>query len=196
MAYQQNIPQAGDRLKDSQADLLGNFQAIKQLIDVNHATFGSANEGKHNKVTFPVQNPASVFAAGDLGLYSFLSPLTARNELYLYDYAGNRIPITASQQVASSAGWTYLPSGVLIKWGNSTANGLTTITFPSGATIPAFTSIFSMSVTTAYISASDGDKFVRLNNFVAPWTQFSVYGSARTTVSNKSVAFQYIAIGK
>lgn len=136
MAYTPNIPNAGDVIADSQPQLKGNFQAVKQLIDVNHGTFGSANEGKHHKVSFPVQSPTPTFSAGDLGLYSFLNPTTNKNELYCHKIQNAttaEVPLTAS--ILSSAtpaqdtgGWTYLPSGIYMSFGSANGNGLTTIT--------------------------------------------------------------------
>lgn len=202
MPYQQNIPQSTDLLSQSQGDILGNFQAIKTLVDVNHVTFDTVNEGKHFKVSLPVQSPAPTFDVGEVGMYSFLSPITSKNELYinkLNQITTKQIPATASILSVTSApgdntaGWSYLPSGVLIKWGHSTANGLTATNFPVAGNIPVFTNVFTIMITTAYGNAADGDGFCRLQNFNA--TQFFVYGSARTTVSDKAVNFQYLAIG-
>lgn len=136
MAYQSNIPQASNRLSDSQADLLGNFQAIKQLIDVNHGTFGSASEGKHTKVTYPVQSPQPTFSAGDLGTYSFLNPTTGKNELYVHKIQNATtadVPLTASSlstatPAQGSGGWTFLPSGMYWVTGSANGTGLTTVT--------------------------------------------------------------------
>lgn len=156
MAYQQNKPQANDVKSQSQADIQGNFQAIKTLIDVNHGTFGSANEGKHNKVSLPVQSPAPTFAAGEEGLYTFLNPTTAKNELYVHRQtvdAPTDIPFTASKvsntaMASSDSGWTYLPSGILLKWGRVSAPTATvaiTPTVTSGG--PNFTRVFRAMVT-------------------------------------------------
>jgi hypothetical protein len=204
MPYNANIPQPGDQLSQSQSDLLNNFQALQTLIDINHIDFASPDQGKHKWVTFPVQSaaPPIAFNAGELGLYSFLNPTTNQNELYINktnQVTVTQIPTTASILSVNSnpglsvPGWTYLPSGILIKWGSGTANGSTNAIFPVSANIPVFTNVMNMSVTTAYNNTSDGDGFVRLSSFTN--VGFNVYGSARTTVSTKSVLFQYMAIG-
>ncbi len=196
MAYQNNIPQPTDALSQSQSDILNNFAAIQTLIDVNHVDFASSDQGKHKFITFPLQGAAPVINAGEIGLYNALSTKTAKDELYLINSTGGTVPLTESQQVARSSGWAYLPSGVLLKWGSSNANGLSTITFPAGPTIPAFNSIFTIILTTQYPNASDGDGFVRLNDFLAPWTTFTVFGSQRTKVASiGAVGFQFLAIG-
>ena len=197
MAYKNNIPQPTDALSQSQADILNNFAAIQTLIDIDHVDFANSNQGQHNKVTFPVQGSAPSFAAGSVGLYNFLSPVTSVNELFLVKSSGATVSLTSSQQVTNNNGWAYLPSGVLMKWGKGTATaGVYTFVFPTGANIPAFNGIFSILVTTAYSNAADGDGFVRLNTFSAPWTQFTVYASHRTsTGAFGPVSFQYLAIG-
>lgn len=195
MAYQQNIPQASQRLKDSQADLLGNFQAIKQLIDVNHDTFGSASEGKHKFVSFPDQGSSPTVAADEIALFGRLSTLSNASELCVRKESNGAVYEFTSAG-ATSNGWARLPSGILLKWGSGTATGLSgAISFPSGATIPAFSTGLIMFVVPAYTLSSDGNGFVRLNSFTAPWTSFTVYASQRTTTNTQAVAFNYLAIG-
>ena len=197
MSYQNNIPQPTDALSQSQSDILNNFAAIQTLVDVNHVDFASSDQGKHKFVTFPVQTVTPSFNVGEVGLYNKLSAVTSVNELFIVNSAGTTSPLTASQQVTNNNGWAYLPSGVLMKWGKGTATaGVYTFVFPVGANIPAFNGIFSILVTTAYSNASDGDGFVRLNTFTAPWAQFTVFASHRTsTGAFGPVAFQYLAIG-
>ncbi len=102
MAYNQNIPQPADQLKNSQAELLENFAQIKTLIDINHETFGSANEGKHRFINLTNQT-----AVGDVA--------SAANQISIFE----RVPITATigtgQQVfvvrstAAAANLRYVP---------------------------------------------------------------------------------------
>ena len=196
MAYNSAIPAATDRLIDSQAALLANFAAIKTLIDVNHVTFddASGNQGKHAYVSLPEQAASPTTAADEVAIFSRLSTLTATSELAIRK-EGNGDVVEFTSCKASGCGWARLPSGILLKWGNSSANGSTTITFPVAADTPAFTTIFSINLTTWYENTSDGDGFVRLGKFAAPWTTFKAYGSKRTSTTNKLVSFQYLAIG-
>lgn len=204
MAYDPNIPQATDLLSQSQSDIQSNFAALKVLIDINHETFGNAQEGKHKYVELPVQTPSPpiAFAAGEIALYSFLNATTTKNELYINktnQATVVQIPATASILSTNSnpglnvAGWTYLPSGILMKWGSGSANGNTAFTFPVAATIPVFTNVMSMQLCTAYSNIADGDGFVRLSTFTN--LGFTAFGSARTTVTTNAVMFQYLAIG-
>ncbi len=157
MAYNKNIPQATDVKNQSQSDILGNFQAIYDLINVNHAIFGSVNEGKHTVVSMPVQSPAPTFSSGDNGLYSFLNATTNKNELYVHKQTASgtsEIPFTASilsnTAIGSitAGGWSYLPTGLLIKWGTTAAGSATvSVDVPSTAGGPNFAKVFKVFLT-------------------------------------------------
>jgi hypothetical protein len=194
MAYQQNIPQPTDQLDNSQGDLLGNFQEVYTYLGVNHVEFGSADEGKHAFITFPIQSPAPTFAAGEEGLYN--AQLSAISELYVHkQYNGTtaEIPMTASilsssAPVSGGPGWTYLPSGIYITWASVTLNGNTTITLAS----PPPTQILSVNLTPITGSSSYVNAQAVVNTIISR-TQFSAVG----TVNGASSAVQclYLVIG-
>src|SRR5271156_6351075 len=142
MVYQNNIPQPTDLLSKSQGDLLNNFAALKTLIDVNHVDFNSADQGKHMWVTLPSQGatpPAgSGFAPTELGLYNAVYTTTTQQELFINktnQATVVQVPLSASTLSTNSApaqgtqGWSYLPSGIIIKWGNTMGTGLTLVDF-------------------------------------------------------------------
>lgn len=196
--YNPNIPQVGDEPSTTQPQLLLNWGAIQSLIDVDHADFASPNAGKHNKITFPVQCAVPAFAAGEVGLFSLLDATTNTNELTYYNVGGVSTPITASILSTgipglSSAGWAYLPSGILLKWGNAAANGNTVVPFPVAATIPVFNQVFSVQLTPQTVLVGDSNTAVRLNVFST--VSMTVYGSERTAEVASVAGFQYLAIG-
>lgn len=135
MAYQQNKPQANDKLKNSQADLLGNFQALKTLIDINHETFGSADEGKHKFVTFPPQSSDPGVLGSDFYLYS--KTVSGATNMYLQKSNGTPTNLTG-YLLSATKGYYMLPSGFLVKFGQLTATGTTTVNFPTDPAIPVF----------------------------------------------------------
>lgn len=143
--YNEDIPQATDQISDSQNDLLNNFQSIKTLIDVNHVTFDDPNQGKHAFVEMPQQAGASATALGEVGIQCLASAYGAGNPtlVYLPENAGTPIEMTSAQ--FATPGWTILPSGILLKWGEITVNayGTTTYTYPVGA-IPAFSAVYTV----------------------------------------------------
>lgn len=211
MPYNANIPQSTDLLSASQPQILGNFTAIQTLIDVDHVDFASMDQGKHFRVSLPVQSPAPTFDAGNVGLYSFQNSRTSQNELYINkvnQITVTQIPATASilsttsSPTPNSSGWTYLPSGILIKWGSATVTSTSgspvqTVTFPAGANIPVFSSIFSMQITTSTSGTVDNNKYVILQSFALGGTTFAVIAVARSSLSTTYVqaTFQYLAIG-
>jgi len=147
MAYNDSIPQPTDKIKDSQNDILQNFQAIKSAFDIDHVTFDLANEGKHNQTTFPELGAAPTTLANERAVYAKQSTLTTQAELFTRrESNGTEVEFTA--RLGATPGWTILPSGIILKWGASTANGSTTLVLPVAATIPVFTTIFTVQVCT------------------------------------------------
>lgn len=118
------VPQSGQTLGQTRVPIFGNFTTINAAFLVDHVEYNTTGQGKHNKVTFPAQSPAPTFLSGEEGLYNLLNGTTSKNELYVHKQtsAGTAdIPFTASVLSNSiptnnSNGWTYLPSGILVKW--------------------------------------------------------------------------------
>lgn len=209
MAYQANIPQPNNLLSQSQDDILNNFQAIQALIGINHVNFNDADQGKHKWITFPQQGATppggSGFAPSELGMYNAVYALTAKNELFINktnQATVVQVPSTASTLSSNSApaqnsfGWTLLPSGIVLKWGNfSGFSGLNTVTLTtSAADGPALTQILSVLLTPYNPAGGDVNFAVRLANIISP-TQFNIYISSRTTTGPAVGGFQYLVIG-
>lgn len=202
MPYLPNIPQPNDRLKDSQPDILANFQAIKQLIDVNHDTFSSATEGKHKWVSFPSQvaNPAT--APAEVAMFS-KAGITAGTPSALFVRKENNAAVksggfTEFEANTFISGWTRLPSGILLKWG-FVAPALPnpcTVTFPVGATIPVFTALYHVQLTVGNTNASDNNWHAAIVNNSLAVAQFQVWTTQRTTTTSTAVQIYYLAIGE
>lgn len=204
MAYQNDIPKATDRLKDSQSDIQDNFAELETYLEINHVEFGNANQGKHKWVTFPAQTVAPTFASGEEGLYNlpFNNNTSVLNELFVHKQTStgtSDIPFTASilsqnaTPASLAAGWSYLPSGLLVKWGSASGNGTTTVNLPG--TDPAFNTIFNVLLTPFAAGSSDSNFSVRFIGLVSP-SQFQVYVSSRTNTGAAPGAFQFLVIGR
>lgn len=203
-SYTANVPQGTQKISATQSPINANFQAINELVNIDHLTFNTGAEiGKHKKTTFPAQAAAPAFLAGEEGLYnlSYTPPASAaKNELYVHKQtlAGTAdIPFTASvlsntAPTDGMQGWSYLPSGLLIKWTGVAGTGLTTFTFPAAA--PTFTKIFAIYLTPYNGSTGDVDFAIRLVDVVS-MTQFRVYFSARTTAGAAAGAANALIIG-
>jgi hypothetical protein len=197
--YNSLIPQATDQPSTSQNQLLLNFGAIMDLIDVDHVDFAAANAGKHKQVTFPVLGIQPTFVGGDVGLFSFLSTVTANNELNFTNFNGITRPITASLLSTDDTpnndvpGWFYLPCGMLVKFGSSVATGSTTVPFPVAGNIPVFAQVMWAAAMPRATGITDPNTMVSISSFSA--TGVTVYGSSRTTAVPAAASFEYIAIG-
>lgn len=203
MAYNSNIPQAGDLISVSQGQILANFQAIKALIDVNHVDFANAgNMGKHIFVTFTDQSASPPVATGtDINIFNALSSLTGDQELFLGNAAFS-FPFTAGNRASVGPsgfqpGWTNLPSGFLLKWGPLgllPANTATVVNFPTidtGATpIPAFPTacVGALAVGT---SGGNPTQIITVQNVTT--TQITVYNRPFTGTASTTAFF--FAIG-
>jgi hypothetical protein len=208
MAFLPNIPQSTDTLSVSQGNILNNFTILGAIAGNSNPASGALNStAGFNWIDLPANGatpPAgAAFPAGDIGLYSYVNAATSQNELYINktnQATVTQIPATASILSITSApssnagGWTYLPSGLLMVFGNGTANGNTAFTFAAlQPTAPAFTQVLSIILCPAYSNASDGNGFVRLSSYT--YLGFNAYGSQRTATINASVSFQFLAIG-
>jgi len=192
MAYQAQKPQPTDVKSQSQADLLGNFQAL--------SPFGNG----FADFTVKVATPA--IAANDTGLYTRNNATTVQNEMYVQKRTNNadvQVPMTASSinNVASSVnmpGWSYLPSGILIKWGNidiATSNVNVYVNVDSISGGPAFTRIFNVQVT-PYFGTTSSPLSAGVLSPINAWTGASIgmwVNSPSGAGSGKGV--QYFVIG-
>jgi hypothetical protein len=144
-----DVPLATQTLGVTQPLIRGNFSTINTAFSIDHVSYLDANQGKHNQVTFPV-HVGSVPAVGapiasEIYLFNQNAAPTNVSDIWLKRGSGTAYPITGSQQADN--GWTYLPSGILLKWGQSgdlAGNDWTLVDFPVGPGIPVFNNIFSV----------------------------------------------------
>lgn len=145
----------------------------------------------------PEQSPSPATAANEMALYTVQSALTSVSELVVRrESSGTQIEFTSSTQATN--GWTRLPSGILIKWGTVSVsrNTLSTVTFPVAATVPAFTSIFSVTGNQTFSagpSLGDLNTAPCIGNFST--TDFEVYSRANGLPNSGVISLVYFAIG-
>lgn len=116
MATLNIIPTAGQTLNQTRDPIRNNFTSLQNVFGVDHATYGSVNEGKHNQITFPAHVGAIGSTAGELYLFNQTAAPTNVPDIWLKRGAGTAFPMTGSGNAVN--GWTYLPSGILLKWGS------------------------------------------------------------------------------
>ena len=190
-----NVPTASQTLASSQSLIQTNFSTIDTAFSVNHVPYndGSGNQGKHAFIQFPVQAMAPTPTVGDISLYNLNSSVTGLNELFIVKANATTItPMTASHQ--ATTGWSYLPSGVLMKWGVTTtisASEPFAYAFPTASTIPVFNNVFTVLLTTSDSNPPFAGAVAVQTSSIAT-TGFSVIynGSAAS-----STVVNYLAIG-
>lgn len=157
MAYLPLIPGAAQRLKDSQPQIQNNFAEIQTLITANHEDFNTANAGKHKFLQMPEQVASPTTAVNEGGLFTRQGTTTAVTELaWRRENNGTVTEITAGSLGAT--GWSYLPSGLLMKWG-AAASG----SFPINLNLigPAYTTLYNVQLT---VRGGGTAEYVIVNN--------------------------------
>lgn len=184
--YNPNIPMPNDKIRNSQNDLLLNFQALDTAFNFNHVDLEIAGAGKHKLLTMPRQTFPQTVTGTDLLFYVGLNPDTALSELYFKrsTFISDGVPITAGV-VAGTTGWTYLPSGALITWGQITANAGTS---PFTVTVsgPGYVAAGSYTIQITAQSGDGGSFYATQTN----GTQFDL-----TTDIVAATVFAYMTIG-
>lgn len=187
MAYNNNVPQANQKIKNTQQPILDNFAAIDTVFAVNHEPFNSADQGKHKFVTF-TQQPAAVVPA-DVSQFNMYNRLVdGSNQLCIKKGdASIEVPFTrrgGTLSASGGSGFTILPSGVLIRWGTGTrTNAPVVINVNSNVAFPTMNNIASVQLTPT------GDFRVWVQTITLPGGTFTVNAAANNST------FMWVAYG-
>jgi hypothetical protein len=130
VTYNPNIPQSNERPSVSQSKILTNFQQLNTVFDEDHLTFNaSENNGKHKAIHLrEVSDPTTI--SNELGLY--VKETDSISELWLRrESNGTKIQLTSKNPTKATAGQTFLPGGIILKWGNSSVGAGGDISFPT-----------------------------------------------------------------
>ena len=131
MAYNNAIPQPGDLLSKSQADLLANFAEINTFVAINHEAFNSVAphaQGKHKQVEMPVQAAGPAADATQWSMYCKNNGAGVPS-LFLQPSVGLEVDITTA--IKADIGQCTLPCGIRMKWGNFALGAGTTTVNPT-----------------------------------------------------------------
>ena len=188
-----DVPLAIQTLNATQNPIRVNFQTIDAAFAIDHVPYTAAGQGRHNKVSLPVQGAAPATAADEVALFSAVG-INGNTELCFRRVNSGAI-VQCTARLLGAVGWTRLPSGILIKWGNVVPGvaGQAVHAFPVGVTIPVFAHLYSVQVTVSQDAAGDRDAFVSVRTYTI--NSITVYGSRRTALVAKIVPYEYLAIG-
>lgn len=191
--YNDNVPQGSNSISSTQNAILNNWKALNEFVSQDHITFGGVNQGKHNIIHFPaVQGSDPTTAIGEIALFTKNNASSAPGLCVRTENNGTIVDFTTAAK--SGNGWTRLPSGILLKWGSASVNGNTSVDFPTGPTIPVFTSLFNVQVSVIE-NSSTPNVFVTLKSIGANLTSFPVVVTQRTTTTSTNASLYYLAIG-
>ena len=188
MAYNASIPQATDVIANSQSQILGNFQAL--------APFGNGY------ADFPVQGAAPSLGSGDTGLYTLSNATTSANEMYIVKPsvdAPTNVPFSASilsntAMASSLNGWTYLPSGMLLKYGQAQVTANATINVASISGGPNFNKVFTVLLTPILTTGTSASFSVNLSSRT-PTAVSGNFGIITTGATASNTFISYMVIG-
>lgn len=190
MAYNSAKPAANDLLSQSQSDIQQNFLEIQTLIDINHITFGSANQGKHLYLQLP-EHAAPATAVNEAGFYANVGATSTISELFFRrENNGASIPMTERVSASATNGWTYLPSGIILQWGTATMNGgVSNLVVNLPRAFP--TSIYSV---TATPNNTPGGSFTDIIMAIQATSTTQITAKRKTNFGS-ACSFNFLAIG-
>src|SRR5258708_24355121 len=126
--YTADTPQSAQAMNNSQSEILSNFRAINELVNVNHVGFNSTNSGKHNYVTLLYQTDEPTVQSDDLTMYCQATGSPNAAEIF-YTYPSSTatpsqltdqdvvVTGTGTSYGTASQGYCTFTSGVKIRWG-------------------------------------------------------------------------------
>lgn len=200
--YTATVPDASNPMNETQPLILANFQAINELVSINHVGFNTTNSGKHNLLSMQFQSEDPGTASTDLAMYTKATGSPNPSEIF-YQYPNNGTvnqltPATAaggggSVAATSGDGWCQFSSGIIMRWGIGTINGGGAVVFPTGEGIPVYQSFIGYVKVTLDASQSSN---TNLSNVVPSnaygLTEIFVYTYNASPFAN---TFYYLAIG-
>lgn len=143
--YVGNTPQGTQTPAASYPQISANFQYLESFGDTDHqftANDSTANDGTHKKVTLNDQASDPSFTGSDSVLYS--KDVSGTSQLFFRNSAGVS---QLSGGSAATSGYTYLPAGILMQWGQATGvyrTGATAVTFPIAFSAAPYSITYSM----------------------------------------------------
>lgn len=193
--YTTGIPAAGNNPSVDQPNMQTNTNSINSLIAVDHVGFNQlVDGGKHKYIRMPV-GTIPAMSATEAALYSKTAN-TLSQLFYTNDTSTNQYQLTRASNVnfatfAQSTGWTFLPGGMLMQWGQATSSGVafpnTTVTFPFTYTNAVY------SVNCTILTTANSRFFVELYDLST--NQFRAVTRDSGGTITTAITFCWMAIG-
>jgi len=144
--YYPTVPQGATPFNNTQAPILSNFQAIAELLAVNHGAFNTENFGKHTYCTLPSRSELPPVTPTDGALYCSTTTDTYGYGLY-YEYPDGTTTSEITNQTSELAPDSGISNTIVMQSGfvicraqvnGSNANPTTFLASIGGSTNPPF----------------------------------------------------------
>lgn len=179
MTFTPNIPASGQTLGSSRDQILQNFSNYNTVVSQDHVSPNSSGQGKHNQSTYPEQAANPTTLANEGAVYT--KAASAVTELFFRrESNGTAIQMTVGDPIAAANGSTFLPGGIIMKWG--------TQVLPTNVSTPVvYASAFPNNMFSLIVKTKGGGANMTYT-IPTPLVGFSA-------ISNPGDTIYYIAIG-
>jgi len=190
MTFDPTIPKALQLISSSQGPIQTNFNQSNIIMGVDHVNFdetlpaagAAGNAGKHYQVRIIDQAGVPTTNATEIALHSLAGVLYFRKISN-----GTDIQMSGPDPVAGATGQTFLPGGLIMKWGTSaigTGGGGTNVTFIGVGLTNFPTTCFKV-----FVTSWDGNAHYAT---VIPGTEAITGFNAR---ADAAISINWLAIG-
>lgn len=161
MSYNAGIPISGQTLGSSRPQVQGNFQVLFDTIAKNHVAMNATNAGKHTFVEMVAQLGDDTTQI-QTGIVTHYSKLVGGLTEWFFQregtgaVAGPSIQMSKGLPSATANGSTFLPGGLILKWGTFVATTVgTVVQFKDNVTLAPFpNAVFSVTLTSIFNSST------------------------------------------
>jgi hypothetical protein len=190
-----NVPLPGNTLLGTRDQIAANFSNINTGFSVNHNELTLVGAGKHKYLQMPVQAGVVITAVTEVALYAKTGATSAIPELAFKRDSNPATDIVFTefhQDVpgVGAKGWTRLPCGLYMEWGNNVTSGVTGL---CQITLTNILTVCNVQVTAQYPGWNN--LYAHLDH-TGPNTIY-IYGQklSGTVSTAQAVNFQWFAIG-
>ena len=115
------LPNTGESLDDTRDAIKTNFTLLQITINANHVSL-TGGDGKHKFLQMPEQASAPTTAANEGGLY-VKAASSISNLFWRQESDGTEIQMTNIAPSSATSGYSFLPGGILMQWGQKATPG-------------------------------------------------------------------------
>lgn len=190
--YTRDTPAGGNNPSVDRPVMTQNFNSTDGIVAEDHYGFNVANGGFHKQARMPAGSLPTGRIPNSGTIY--VKSLGNRQLFYVNDDTSNeyqmtRVSNTNFSTFSTNPGWTFLPGGLLLQYGESTSNTSSPnaeVTFPF-----PFTTVFTVQI--CVLENSNSRRIWHVNSLANDKFTAYIQNDSGTSVAN---TFYWHAIGK